>query len=142
MLLRKSHVNPKVSVYAQVYRPHDYNAAPFVPIVMETLVYDNPKCRGTFADHFSRGYVLGTTFEHYRACTIYMKDTRATIISATVFHKHKYITNPSVTPEDHGMATAGKLEAERKGRMSAHLVEMDLQQLERLGTILKHGWTH
>ena len=71
-----------------------------------------------------------------------MKDTRATIISATVFHKHKYITNPSVTPEDHGMATAGKLEAERKGRMSAHLVEMDLQQLERLGTILKQGWTH
>ena len=73
---------------------------------------------------------------------MWMKDTRATRISATVFHKHKYITNPSVTPEDHVIATAGKLAAELKGRMATHLGKTDLHQLERLGTILKQGWTH
>ena len=66
-LLRQPHVHPKVSAYAQVYGPHDYNAAPFVPIGMETLLHDKPNCRGTFADHCSKYYVFGTYFEHYRA---------------------------------------------------------------------------
>ena len=109
---------------------------------MEALVHDKPKRRGTFPDNFSKGYVLGTSFEHYRPWEIWMKETRATIISATVFHNHNYITNPRVTPEDHVVATAGKLVAELKGRMATHLSETALQQLEQLGTIIKQGWTH
>ena len=50
----KSHVNPKISAYAQVYGTHDYIAAPFLPIGTETLVYDNPKRRGTFEDNCSK----------------------------------------------------------------------------------------
>ena len=30
LLLKQSHIHPKVSEYAQVYDPPDYNAAPFV----------------------------------------------------------------------------------------------------------------
>ena len=44
-------MKPKISAYTQVYRPHDYNTAPLVPIGMETLVHDKPKRRGTFAEH-------------------------------------------------------------------------------------------
>ena len=106
------------------------------------LVRDKPNRRGTFAEHFVKGCFLGAAFEHYRACKMWMKDTRATRISATVFHKHRYITNPSVTPEDRVMATAGKLAAELKGRMFTHISETDLQQLEQLGTILNQGWAH
>ena len=71
-----------------------------------------------------------------------MKDTIVTRISATFFHKHKYITNSSVTPEDRVMATEGKLAANLKGHMVNHLIKKALQQLERLGTILKQGCTH
>ena len=85
------------------------------------MVHDKPKRNDTFAEHRSKGCVLGTAFENYRAWIIWMKDTRATRISAAVFHKHKYITNPSVTPEDRVMATAGKLAAELKCRMATHL---------------------
>ena len=53
-ILRQSHVNPKLSAYAQVYGTHDYIAAPFLPIGTETLVYDNPKRRGTFEDNCSK----------------------------------------------------------------------------------------
>ena len=60
-------MNPKISAYAYVYGTHDYNAALFVPIRMETLVYNNPKRRGTFAEHCSKSFFLGTTFEHYRS---------------------------------------------------------------------------
>ena len=58
---------PKISAYAHVYGAHNYNAAPFVPIGMESLVHDKPHRRKTFSEHCSKGYVLGTSFEHYRA---------------------------------------------------------------------------
>ena len=59
-------MKPKITAYTQVYSPHDYNAASFVPIGIEMLVHENPKRRGTFAEHCSKGYVLGTGFENYR----------------------------------------------------------------------------
>ena len=64
MLFRKSNIKPKVSEYAQVYGPYDHNAVPFFPIGMETLVHDKPKRMGVFADNCSKGYVLGTDFDH------------------------------------------------------------------------------
>ena len=90
------------------------------------MVHDKPKRRGTFSEHCGKGYVLGTYFEHYRTWKMWMKDTILTRISTTVFHKHKYITDPSVTPEDRVIATSGKLAAELKGRMATHLSETAL----------------
>ena len=75
---------------------------------METLVRNKPKIRGTFAEHCSKGFFLGTAFEHYRSWIMWMKDTRATQISAMVFHNHKYIINPYITPEDRFVVAAGK----------------------------------
>ena len=68
---------------------------------------------------------------------MWMKDTRSTQILATVFHKHKYITNPDITYEDRVISAARKLADTLKGRMSPHLSETILNQLERIGTILK-----
>ena len=65
LLLQKSRVNPKISAYAHVYGAHYYNSAPFVPIGMENLVHEKPKKRRTFAEHCSKGFVLGTSLEHY-----------------------------------------------------------------------------
>ena len=58
-----------------------------------------------------------------------------------VFHKHKYITNREITPEDWVIAAAGKLEGTIKGCMPPHPSETILEQLERIWTILKHEWT-
>ena len=41
-------MNPKVSEYAQVYGPHNYNAETFMPIRLETLVHGKLKRRGAF----------------------------------------------------------------------------------------------
>ena len=117
MLLRQSNLSPKVSAYAHLYGPHDYNAALSVPIVIETLVHDKPKRRIQFADNCSKGYFLGAAFEHYRSWIMWMKDTMETKIPATVFHKHEYITNPGVTPEYQVIAAAGKLADNLKGHM-------------------------
>ena len=92
-------------------------------------------------EHCSKGFVLGTAFEHNRSWIMCMKDTRATRILATVFHKHKYITNPDITSEDRVIAADGKLEDTLDGRMLPHLIETILEQLERIGTILNHEQT-
>ena len=60
LILRQSNLNPKISAYAHVYGPHNYNGAPCVPNGMETLVHNKMKIRGTFAEHCSKGFVLGT----------------------------------------------------------------------------------
>eukprot|EP00804_Cyclotella_cryptica_P030011 CCRYP_013454-RA/>CCRYP_013454-RA protein AED:0.36 eAED:0.39 QI:0/0/0/1/0/0/4/0/743 len=60
-LLRQSNANPKVSAYAHLYGPHNYNALPFVPLSMEALVHDKPiRCK-TYAQHCSTGWVIGTS---------------------------------------------------------------------------------
>ena len=114
-------MNPKISAYSHFYGPHDYNAAPFVHVWMETPMHDKPKKKSTFAENCSKGSVLSTAFEHYWSWAMCIKDTRATRISDTVFHKHKYITNPDVTPKDRMIAAAGKLADKLKGRMPPHL---------------------
>ena len=115
MLLSMLNVNPKISSYAHVCGQHDYNAKSCVPIGMGSLVHDKPNRRKTFAAHCRKGYVLGTSFEHYRAWNIWMINTRATQVSATVFHKHKYISNLTATPADAIIAAAGNLITAIKG---------------------------
>ena len=108
---------------------------------MKTIVNDKKKIRGNFAENFSKGLVIGTAFEHYRSWIMWMKETRATQILATVFHKHKYITNPDITPEDRVISEDGKLADSLKGSMPPHLSETTIDQLDHIGTILKHKRT-
>ena len=70
-LLRQSNSNPKISAYAHLYGHHDYNSHPFVPIGMEALIHDKPHRRKSFAQHCTKGYVLGTSTEHYRCWTVW-----------------------------------------------------------------------
>ena len=100
---------PENILHAHVYGQHEYNAEPFVTIGMESLVHDTPNRRKTFAAQCRKGYVLGTSFEHYRAWKIWMINTRATRVPATVFHKHKYLSNPTATPDDAIIAAAWNL---------------------------------
>ena len=62
ILLQKSNVNPAISAYTHLYGPHYYNAEPFLPIGMKTLVHDKPHRRKTFVEHCRKGHVNGTSF--------------------------------------------------------------------------------
>eukprot|EP00804_Cyclotella_cryptica_P017804 CCRYP_001200-RA/>CCRYP_001200-RA protein AED:0.69 eAED:0.75 QI:0/0/0/1/0/0/3/0/405 len=87
---------PHISSHTHLYH-HDYNAHPFVPWAWKP--FDKPHRRKSFAQHCTKGYVIGTS----RALPLLESmdtNSRTTRISATVFFKHKYITNPSVTPAE------------------------------------------
>ena len=66
---------------------------------------------------------------------MWMINTRANRISATVFHKHKYISNPTVTPGDAVISAAQDLAAALKGKMTHYLQESPLSELYRLRKI-------
>eukprot|EP00804_Cyclotella_cryptica_P008215 CCRYP_015150-RB/>CCRYP_015150-RB protein AED:0.19 eAED:0.17 QI:0/0/0/1/0/0/2/0/720 len=137
-LLRQSRLHPKLSAYAHLYGHHDYNALPFVPIGMEALVHDKPHRRKSFAQHCSKGWVLGTSTEHYRCWTVWTSKTRITRISASVFFKHKYITTPTVTPADAIIAAASNLvHALRTNIPGQQLGATKLHDLQRLQDILQ-----
>ena len=107
---------------------------------METIVHDKPKRRLKFTEHCNKGSALGTVFEHWRSWFMSMKDTKFIRISTTVFHKHKCITNPDVTPKYYVIAEAGKFAYDVKGFMPPHLRESTLNQLKHILTILKKVW--
>ena len=69
-LLGNSNTMPHISTYTHLHGHHDYNAKPFVPLGMEALTHDKPHRRKTFAQHCSKGWVLGTSPEHYKCWTV------------------------------------------------------------------------
>ena len=86
-----------MSAYIHVYQgQHDYNRHSFVPIRMEAMVHKKLHKKLTFAQHCKKGYVLGTSFEHYPCQTIWMTDLHTQCTTGAVWFKHKYLTNPSV----------------------------------------------
>jgi hypothetical protein len=99
-----------MSAYAHVYQgQHDYNKHPFVPIGMESLVHVKLHKQQTYAQHCNKGYIIGTSFKHYQCQKVWMKNTHATRVSGAVWFKHKYLTNPSIIPEDQIVAAIGRL---------------------------------
>jgi hypothetical protein len=76
---------------------------------MEALVHDKPhKCR-TYAEHCTKAFILGMSTKHYQCWKFWTPTTCTMHISGAAFFKHKYLTNPSITPEDQVIAAAAHL---------------------------------
>ncbi len=112
-----------------MYKYQNYNQHPFVPIGMEALVHNKPHKRRTFAKHCTKAFVLGTSTKHYQCWKFWIPTTRATRISGGAFFKHKYLTNPSVMPEDQVIAAAACLTDTLEGIKSPQLHTSTLQAL-------------
>jgi hypothetical protein len=63
-------------------------------------IHKRSEKRGSWAFNSIDGWYLRTSPEHYQCHVIYVKKTRSERISDTVHFKHKYITQPTLTPED------------------------------------------
>ena len=99
-LLRQSNVAPNVSAWAYHHGNFDYNRMPIAPMGCAVQFHIKPSRRKTFGEHSEDGFYLRTSPEHYRTHVIFVKKTRAKRLADTVFFKHKYITQPTVTPAD------------------------------------------
>ncbi len=82
---------------------------------------------------------MGTSTEHYQCWKLWTVSTRATRISGTAFFKHKYLTNPSVTPEDQIIAAAARLTNTIQGTIIATLCTSTLKSLGNLQSIFHNA---
>ena len=99
-LLRQLNVVSKVLAYAYMNGPYDFNKMPLAPMGCAVQIHENSERRRSWAANSSDGWYLRTSPEHYRCHVIYCKNTRSERISDTVHFKHKYIIEPTLTPED------------------------------------------
>jgi hypothetical protein len=99
-LLCQSNVAPTVLAHQYVHGTFDYNKTPLASLRCAVQLYANNPQQGTWAKYSTDGWYIGTLTEHYQCHRIYVKKTRSKQISDTVFFKHKYITQPTVTPAD------------------------------------------
>ena len=70
-----------------------------------------------------------------------MINTRATRVSATVFYKHKYLSNPTDTPDFSIISVAGNIITAIKGHLTHHIQESHFSELTRLSTIFSDSAT-
>ena len=76
--------------------------------------------RGTWAERSIDGWYLGASLEHYRCHIIHVKKTKSERISDEVFFKHKYITQPTLTPVDTVVKAIDDLAFALKGARNTH----------------------
>jgi hypothetical protein len=81
--------------------------------------------------------MLSTSTEHYRCWKFWTVSTRATRVSDTAFFKHKYLTKPSVTPEDQIIAAAARLTNAIQGTITANMRTSTLKSLGDLQSIIQ-----
>ncbi len=91
--------------------------------------------RRTWDTQSDAGFSLGTSMEHHRCFRVYITRTRGTQISDTVFFKHQYITNPTVSPESHTVAAAHQLTIALQGNIpTGNKTAEALQKISKLFT--------
>jgi hypothetical protein len=99
-LLRQSNVAPIVSAYQYVHGAFDYNRMLLAPMGCAVQVHESNERRGTWAANTIDGWYLQTSPKHYCCHNVYVKNTSSKRVLDSVHFKHKYITQPTLNPED------------------------------------------
>ena len=102
-MLRKSNVAPTILEYSHLNGPHDYNQHPLAPLVCAVLLHDKPAQRSSCSMQSIHVWYTGNSMGHYRDLKIWTKETKSDKICETLFLKHKYLTQTTVTPADEVM---------------------------------------
>ena len=87
-LLRGSRLNPKLSAYAQVNGPFDFNKTPIAPPGTRVLVHEKPTLRGSWDPHGVDAWYLGPAMESYRCYRTWIWKTQSERISDTLSSDH------------------------------------------------------
>lgn len=99
-LLRGSRMNPKLSAYAQIFGPFDYNRTPLAPAGTRAIIHDKPSNRESWAAHGLDGWYLGPALESYRCYLCWITETRRERICDTVAFLPLHVTLPVATAND------------------------------------------
>jgi hypothetical protein len=79
-LMRQSRLNPKLSVYAQLYGNHDFKQAPMAPPGTHVIAHEKPKQHANWDPRGVDGWYIGPTTDHYCYYRVHMNKTKSDII--------------------------------------------------------------
>jgi hypothetical protein len=99
-LLRQSNFAPTVLAWQYVHGPFDYNKMPLALMECAVQIHEDSERQGTWVANTINGWYLQALPEHYQCHLIYVKKKKSERISDTVFFKHRYSTQPTVTVAD------------------------------------------
>jgi len=117
-LLKKSNTVPTISAHAHMNGQHDYNKVPLSPLGCAVQCHEKSDKRKSWDPHSIDGYYIGTSHEHYRCHRVYITSTKSERVTDTIFFKHKYLTHPTITPEDAIIRAAEDLKQALRGKLS------------------------
>ena len=114
-LQRMSNMSPKVSAHAIDHGQHNFMKLLFAPLDCLVQVQKKPDRKGNWDPHSIAGWHLRTSVDHHQMLTFYAKARRAERVSDAIFFKHKYLNQPTVSPEDAVVSAAHQLMVVLKG---------------------------
>ena len=131
-LLWQSKVAPKVSAWAYLFGPHDYNAMPLARLGCAVQVHENPgKCK-SWDPHSSDGWYIGTSSKHYWCFRVYKPTTKGESVSDTVYFELKYITMPTVTKADAILQASKELAKAIENNLPSQIPVTNYEDLKKL----------
>jgi hypothetical protein len=113
------------------------NIMPLAPTGCAVEIHKSSEQQGTWAANTIDGWYLRTSSEHYRWHQIYVKKMKSERISDTVFFKHRYVTQPIVTPADLIVKALGDLTQALKGRRNMKGIEQ-IEALTKIDKLLNN----
>ncbi|KAL7481342.1 hypothetical protein ACHAW6_007024 [Cyclotella cf. meneghiniana] len=133
-LLRQLKVAPKLSAWAYLFGPHDYDAIPLALLGCAVQVRETPgKCK-SWDLHSSDGWYIETSHEHYRCFRVYKKETRADV-SDMVYFKHKYIMMPTAMKADEIITAAQEISVTLQRNLPSQMPAKNYESLKNLSKI-------
>jgi len=134
-LLRFSNVAPKVCSWTVLNGPHDFNRHPLAPLGVEIQMLEDPGKRKSWGLKSQPGFYVGTSLEHYRYYWGWNRETNKIRGSDTVIFKHKYITNPTITPGDAIIQATKQLTSALCGNVPPPLTKSGIDHIKELTSI-------
>jgi hypothetical protein len=136
-LLCQSNVAPTVAAWQYIHVPFDYKKMPLAPMGCAVQIHKSSERQETWAANTINGWYLPTSPEHHQCHRTYVKKTKSERISDTVFFKHRYSTQPTVTPADTIIKALGDLTQALKGRRNLKGIEQ-IKALSKIDELLNN----
>ena len=114
-MLRSSNVTPTTPSFAHLHGQHNYDVDPFAPLGAAVEMHVMPVSRPTWGEHTKYGFYIGTSLDHYRCRSIWLPESEGVRVAHTIFFKHRYLTQPTITDTDAILLASDNLYAAIKG---------------------------
>ena len=98
-LLRTSRVNPRLSAWAYVEGPYDFNSWPIAPPGTKVIIQKKVEQRESFDYKGKEGWYIAPSMEHYRCVRCYVPSMHSEIIADTVEFITEKIPFPAVSTD-------------------------------------------